>query len=297
MTYTDKIKKIGSDFSIEGGELAGRRPVHVLLCIHGIRDDGSFATRLHASITRDTERRLNRAGLRRDAYAARVPGSFSDIDFIVVALSTDDRISTLDFLCDARLDASVSSILTQMQQAFERYPDAAFSVLAHSFGTKLLALVLARQQFNLEWIFLCASVAKKSDVKFLTGPPQPMTGRVQSVGGPRLRRVVNDACGRDIVPVVAEMVRSDTYSATGVYGFNRDPVIERCFMHGHANGLKEQHVKKWILAAIAEDQPPRTPYKDWRGWKHLPVYTRRAFLPFIWTGRQLGGLLRLCPKP
>jgi len=296
MEYSDTIRTIDADFDIQGGAIGGKRPLHVLLCIHGIRDDGSFATRLGAAIARDRHRVLSRKSLRAGEYSARIKGDFSDIEFRAVSLSTDERISTLDFLCDARLQSSVELILKQMREARLRYPNAAFSVLAHSFGTKMLALVLAKEQFDLEWVFLCASVAKKSDVEALAGPPTPIADGIPQVAGTRARRVVNDACGRDMVPILAEMVRNDTYSATGVYGFNRDPIIERCFMHGHSPGLAETHIKDWILTAIAEDRLPRTPIKNWGGWKHFPTYARRLVFPIVWAGKQLGRLFHICPR-
>lgn len=240
--YADIVAELAPTFDVGEVLLPSVQPRHLLLCLHGIRDDSSFAT-----------------------LSEEVAGRFAGTRIEVVPIRYR-RLGMADACSDRDLSARVKDVVQQIDYVVAANPGCLFSVLCHSFGTRMLAMALGRADFRFEWVFLCSSVV-----------------RVEAVDAYRSasNRIVNDAATRDRVPIVAEAVRPSVYQATGVYGFHRFPVKERLFDYGHSDSVGRAHLVEWVFPALANGILPPAPPRDWGNHKHLPTYLHRVLWPLL----------------
>lgn len=212
------------------------RAPHVLICIHGIRDDGYFASLGGAS-----------------------SGRFVDTQ-VVVAGVRYPRIGTLGFVFGVGRRTTERSVLRQIDMIRERYPESPVSFFSHSNGTLVLARIAEKLEFKPRWVFLGASLLKVSRSDALLSIAEG---------------VVNDAAESDIWPVIAEVLLPWNCQATGVYGFHRFPVKDRSFPYKHTGSIQPDHFREWVLPTIATGTVRPTNLKDWGNRKHIPVYGKR----------------------
>jgi hypothetical protein len=115
-------------------------------------------------------------------------------------------------------------------------PDAKLSILAHSFGSYIVAEILAdRPDIVVHRLAFCGSIV-------------PHNHRFIRQLGPRIRtQVVNDVGSKDFWPALANSVTTG-YGQTGTYGFQRPLVTDRRFEGlGHSDFLNPAFCKKyWI---------------------------------------------------
>jgi hypothetical protein len=226
-------------------------PPHVLIAIHGMRDDPSWASQIINDL-----------------------GYFNDT--IIIAPINYGRLNVIDFLL-GRLDDWIDEfILARIADIHRRHPNSPLSIMCHSNGTKSLARVIGKLTIPIEYVFLCGSICHYRDVTELT--------KVQ-------RRPINDCGLRDPWPIVAATIRPNKFSATGVSGFHSFPVIDRQFGFSHAGALTKKHFDHWILPTIIEGKVRDTRRKRTDFLFHLPTYARimlilaiiAALLLAFWT--------------
>lgn len=240
--YADIVAELAPTFDVGEVFLPSVGPRHLLLCLHGIRDDSSFAT-----------------------LSEEIAGRFASTRIEVIPIRYR-RVSMTDACSDRDLAGRVSDVVQQIEFVFAANPGCLISILCHSFGTRMLAMALDSANFRFEWVFLCSSVARVETVNAYRRASD---------------RIVNDAAERDRVPILAEAVRPTVYQATGVFGFHRFPVKERIFDYGHSGSVGPNHLIQWVFPALANGVLPRTPHRDWGNRKHLPTYLHRMLWPLL----------------
>lgn len=243
MTYIDKDVSLGDARAfIEEATLislpSNATPMHVLVCVHGIRDDGAWGS----------------------AIKIAVQSGFVPTDITVVS-ARYDRVSSAGFIVGYKHKKNCDDLLSQLSQIRQDFPESFISIICHSSGTKVIVDIAHRITFPIEWIFLCGSVCRASDADKL-----------------RLRRrgLVNDAGTEDWWPIIAESLRPSRFSATGVGGFNRHPVIDRWFRYRHGDGLTQKHVDEWVIPTIINGRVRLVIPIDIGYKKHMPVLLRRG---------------------
>jgi len=216
-------------------------PHHVLVAIHGMRDDPSWASRIINDI-----------------------GYFNEV--IIIAPINYGRLNAIDFFL-GRLDDSIDGfIISRISDIHRRNPDSPLSIMCHSNGTKSVARIIGKLEFPIQYVFLCGSICHTRDVSELT--------KVQ-------RRPINDCGLRDPWPILAAMIRPKKFSATGVLGFHAYPVIDRQFGFSHAGALTKKHFDDWILPTIVEGKVRDTRRRSTGFLFHLTSYGRLVLLLVI----------------
>jgi hypothetical protein len=237
----DKVHTIKSTSSLisDVSKIEDERPPHVLICVHGIRDDGAWCD-----------------------IAAIAPGRFLDTT-IEIACVRYDRLSIRGFVWGHRRAAIQDDVIDQIDFIKKRFPDSQYSALCHSNGTKVMAEILPRLTIKLEWIFLCGSVCRLNDVKSLRNV---------------INNPVNDAGTKDWWPIIAEILRPSMFQATGVNGFRCFPVEDRFFDYDHGEAVRKKHIEEWIFPTLAMGHVETSDKIDTGYKKHLPIYARRTLM-------------------
>ncbi|WP_241074821.1 hypothetical protein [Achromobacter insuavis] len=121
-----------------------------------------------------------------------------------------------------------------------RYPDAEISVVAHSFGTYLIAQILEdATDIQLHRLLLCGSII----------PPKYRWDKVQHrISG----SILNDAGTKDIWPALARSTWG--YGASGVLGFKTTGVEDRFHECAHSDFFKNEHMEKYWLPFLQTGQ-------------------------------------------
>jgi hypothetical protein len=241
MPDVQRTVEIKPSFPVDVTAVEDARLPHVLICVHGIRDNAAWCNE-----------------------AATIKGKFADTRFEIVCV-TYPRLSSVTFILGRRKirEKVESDVLDQIQYIRKKYPKNMISILCHSSGTKIISDLKSKIKFKIEWIFLCGSVCRLSDVKNLRTIK---------------RKIINDAATEDWWPILAEALRPSLFQATGVYGFHRFPVVERMFKYRHGDGTHRSHIEQWVLTTIANGIPERTEVYDVGFKKHIPVYLRRGLI-------------------
>jgi len=239
---SDKLIELPASFEVQQVGVEDSRPPHVLICIHGIRDDGAWC----------------------DTTAVAL-GEFLNSNVEIVCVRYD-RVSSWRLLIGHDRSEIRRDILQQIAHIVSKYPGSPISILCHSYGTKVVAELIANADTQFEWVFLSGSVCHILDVNEL-----------RTV----LRQPVNDAGTRDWWPILAEAIRPFEFNATGACGFNRFPVIDRYHPYKHGGGITRQHIEQWILPILSTGRvqriapPPANRYK-----KHVATYGRYTLYLF-----------------
>lgn len=236
--YSDSSISLMPSSYVEVSSIEDERSPHILICIHGIRDNGAWCN-----------------------VTATAKGNFLDSE-IRIACVRYGRLSTLGFISRKKSKKILNDIKDQIDYIFGEFPESSISVLCHSNGTKIISELLKDNSFNFEWIFLCGSICHLDDIKYL-----------RNIN----KYPVNDAGTKDWWPILAESIRPKIFQATGVCGFHKFPVIDRVFSYKHGDGVKQDHIENWILPTISSGKARKTPVTDVGFRKHVPTYLRRSF--------------------
>jgi hypothetical protein len=246
---SDKNTSLEALKFVEEDAIGSPLPRHIVFCIHGIRDDASWATNL----------------------MYQVEGKFADIQIILVPL-THERISSYSFISGMSTKKAAEDLHRQIISVIRKLNDENidvneddYSFLCHSNGCKVLSYLFKDLEFEVQWIFLAGSVCRLIDA---------------SVFRPK-QRVINEVGVRDIWPWVAELLRPDLYGATGVYGFHRPPVLDRFFKYKHSEALTFNHFREWIAPIILTGRAKRTPVIYLKRNSIRPVHVRRLTIILI----------------
>lgn len=185
---------------------------HVVVLVHGIRTFADWQDDL-------------RATLREHGF--------------IVALTNYGRFNLLKFLLPVPFfrRQAIRQIERQLAQVFERYPDADISVIAHSFGTYVIAHLLDKFAFNR--VVFCGSVVR---FDFDFGP------LLSKFNAPLL----NEVGTKDAWPAVAHSVTWG-YGYAGSYGF-RTPTVEDRWHAGadHAFFLTREFCERYWVPFLRE---------------------------------------------
>ena len=241
MIEQSQIAELSPSFSIEVADVDDKRPPQVLICLHGIRDNAAWGT------------------------ASETISGFVE-NHVEVAPISYEQLESYSFILGWKRKKIQDDVIDQINFIKKSYPYSELSIICHSNGTKVLSEIINRLQFRFEWVFLCGSVCKLSDVNSL-----------RNVN----RRPINDAATKDWWPIWAELLRPDLYQATGVYGFHKFPVRERMFAYGHSDAVDKAHIERWVLPVLATGRINLTDVYDIGFKKFLPRYGRRLLILLI----------------
>ncbi|MGO7661627.1 esterase/lipase family protein [Rhizobium ruizarguesonis] len=162
---------------------------HLVILVHGIRDIGRWQNEISAT--------LKQHGF-------------------LVELTNFDRMNLLEFLfpIDFFRRNAQEIVWTQIQEAIQLHPGAKVSIIAHSFGTYVVANILKKQfTLSLNRVIFCGSVVRYNF------PFEQINKRFNSP-------ILNEVGTADPWPALAESVTTG-YGSAGTYGFRRPGVIDR----------------------------------------------------------------------
>jgi pimeloyl-ACP methyl ester carboxylesterase len=174
----------------------------------------------------------------------------------------------------------IDKVLRQLRHARIESPNAKISILAHSFGTYIVAEILASEpDITVHRVVFCGSIVP-FDHPF-----------VNEIGRRVTDRVVNDVGSRDIWPAFANSVTTG-YGDTGTYGFRHPKVTDRWFTgYAHSDFLTPEFCEKyWVpffkdgkkgLDEIDEKHPDKTKKEDSTGADEPLPFWRRCWLAVL----------------
>jgi hypothetical protein len=173
------------------------QPRDVVILVHGIRDIARWESEIRATLERN---------------------GFS------VEPTNYGRMNLIEFLLPIPYyrRRAISTIWTQIQHAQMLHSGADFSVIAHSFGTYVIAQLL-KTQFNIKFrrVIFCGSVVRYNF------PFEQFSARYSD-------QILNEVGTADPWPAVAESVTFG-YGSAGTYGFRRPSIRDR-FHNGAGHG-------------------------------------------------------------
>lgn len=195
------------------------RDKHLVILVHGIRDIARWQASISAS--------LRAAGFE-------------------VEPTNYGRVNLLEFLLPISYfrNRAINTIWTQMQQAMQLHPRAKVSIIAHSFGTYVVAKILEKQfilEGQIQKIIFCGSVVRYNF------PFEQFKSRFQ-------HPIVNEVGTADPWPALAESVTT-SFGSAGTFGFRRPGVRDR-FHNGAGHGYfltSEFCSKYWV--GLLEGKP------------------------------------------
>jgi pimeloyl-ACP methyl ester carboxylesterase len=151
----------------------------------------------------------------------------------------------------------VRKLLGKIRLAKSLYPQAEFSVIAHSFGTYSVFRILNEQpDLHFKRIILCGSIVSHD------APWASLKPRVRD-------EIINDCGTRDAWPVAARAF-SWFYGATGTFGFKSPGIRDRFHDIDHGGFFSEEFVRRYWVPYITKGQ-----------YVPSPVTTTRAATPWL----------------
>jgi hypothetical protein len=155
------------------------------------------------------------------------------------------RMNLIEFLLPIPFfrEKAIETVWTQIQQARMLHPDAPISIIAHSFGTYIVANILRRQfTMKINRIIFCGSVVR---FKF---PFEQINDRFNSP-------ILNEVGTADPWPALGESVTTG-YGSAGTYGFLRPGVRDRFHNDApHGYFLSAEFCKEWWVGFLRGDDP------------------------------------------
>src|ERR1700722_166366 len=194
-----------------------RHRVHVVILVHGIRDYALWQSTIRKTL--ESER-------------------------FKVELTNYGRLDVLRFMLPTKFFRRkiINKIWDQIEHARKRHPDAMFSIIAHSFGTYVVAEIL-RGKFTMQAkrVIFCGSVVRYDF------PFEQIDSRFKG-------QIINEIGTADPWPALAESVTTG-YGSAGTYGFRRPGVRDRWHNDArHGDFLTAEFCKKfWIPYLLTED--------------------------------------------
>jgi hypothetical protein len=237
---------------------------HVLVVIHGIRDNGAWATDHQQSLMHD------------------------GVNIKIVPLS-HHWMTAPRFIWQRKTDllAAAWQVTVGLRKIFESVPQGVpVSLLCHSNGTKVAAEVLKEiGDFRFNYIFLAGAVCSRD------------AGHVFEAAADV---VINFIGVRDHWPLVAAAANPVLNGATGVFGFGSVKIQDLKFDFKHDGALEMDHFRAQILPRLALENvrskmPPERYFPEWLG---NPTKTRVGFYMLgrlaTWPIRALAGYAKWC---
>jgi hypothetical protein len=190
-------------------------PKHVIILVHGIRDFALWQTNVRSAL---------------------VEAGFT------VEATNYGRFNLLQFLAPFPYfrRKAIDKVWNQIQIIQQHYPLAHLSVIAHSFGTFVIAQLM-REKFNIKFhrVIFCGSVVTYSF------PFEHFQDRFTSP-------LLNEVGTRDIWPAIAESVTIG-YGSAGTYGFHRPLVRDRWHNGAHHGFFLDAEFCKQFWSPFLQD--------------------------------------------
>ncbi|WP_285813081.1 hypothetical protein [Bradyrhizobium sp. 62B] len=199
-------------------EIAAPPKNHLVILVHGMRDIARWKSEVAVP-------------LRKAGFAVE-PTNYG-------------RMNLIEFLLPISYfrQKAIDDVWIQIQHALRLHPGKRVSIIAHSFGTYIVASLL-RRQFNLQLcrVIFCGSVVQS---KF---PFEQIDDRYEG-------SIVNEVGTADPWPALAESVTTG-YGSAGTYGFERPGVRDRYYNGaGHGYFLNAKFCEdRWVKVLERKDK-------------------------------------------
>ena len=205
--------------------------VHLVVLIHGIRDFGEWEELVKAKLAELPNTVVLPLGYNYyDPIRFLLPGMFQTGPQQIIA----------------------GGIRQKREELRNDYQDVKVSVIAHSFGTHVIAGILREAgDITLEYLILCGSVLPRL-YDF-----DKNKGRVENM-------IVNDVGCRDVWPIFAKICTFG-YGAAGTFGFQRSGPQNRYFDHGHGGYFSDRFIDDYWVSIfrdqISQDEVPTSGFR------------------------------------
>jgi len=174
----------------------------------------------------------------------------------------------------------IKKVLTDLRGIRTRYPNADISIVAHSFGTYIVAKILAAySDVKLYRVLLCGAIV---DTDF----------DWNAVSSQLKDPVINDIGRRDIWPSMAKSW-SWGYGNSGVIGFQNSLVRDRHFDYEHSDFLNVAHMRQYWLPFLVDGKVVSSSFSSLRSVMSTREKILRAFCwkYLIMLGCAVGALI------
>ena len=164
-----------------------------------------------------------------------------------VALSSYGRLDLFRFLVPVPYfrKSAANKVERLIHAAMDSCGAKRLSVIAHSFGTCIISILLRETEIRFRKIIFCGSVVSSNF------PFQAVSGRYETI--------VNEVGTRDYWPILAS---SGTwgYGSTGAFGFKHPRVFDR-YHRGvsHSAFLNPEFCRKWWFPILGGEKPDAQP--------------------------------------
>lgn len=191
-----------------------RVSTHVVALVHGIRTQGQWA-----ELVQDV--------LEADAGVMVEPIKYGYLDLF-------------RFVCPiVTRRAAVEEVHQKLLAIREYHPGSDLSVVAHSFGTYVIASILLANPFlRVRRLIFCGSIVRRK---------YPWAHVAHKIAE---RKVVNDCGGKDIWPVLATALTFG-FGPTGTFGFGDPKVRDRFHPKAHCDYFDAVFVREYWAPYIA----------------------------------------------
>ena len=209
--YAETLIMVGRQFKPE------KKKKHITVLIHGIRTHASWQERL--------ARRLGT--LAPEVEVSPVGYDWFPALQLVIPIFTRNK--------------PIQIVLEQLRTIRSNNPDADISVVAHSFGTYIISIILKKYaDIKLNRIQLCGSIIPTNYDWALVKP------RISGT-------IVNDVGTKDRWPSVAKHL-SWGYGSSGRYGFKQYLVKDNFHDLGHSDYFTDEHQDKYWIPFLIDGQ-------------------------------------------
>jgi hypothetical protein len=187
---------------------------HVIILVHGIRDYAIWQEVIRKELSRH----------------------------FVVESTNYGRFDLIRFLFPFGFfrNKAIEEVYNQILDSMSLYPGARFSIIAHSFGTYVIAKIIqSRVNFTIHRVIFCGSIL-------------PYNFQFEHISHRFTTPVINEVGNRDFWPAVAESVTWG-YGSAGTYGFRRPRVRDRWHAKaGHGYFLNARFCNRYWVPFLRE---------------------------------------------
>lgn len=140
-------------------------------------------------------------------------------------------------------------LLTVLRDARANYPDSRISVIAHSFGSHLIASALAEESdIRLHRLIMCGAVVKQG---FKWGLVAGRVGPIEDTD--KRSYIVNDCGDADIWPALGRSA-GWRYGDAGSFGFGNANVTNRFHEGDHGLFFEPEFIRKYWLPFVRDGE-------------------------------------------
>ncbi len=158
-------------------------------------------------------------------------------DVIIIKCCTR-HISFFDLIFRLRKKSLVNEVRDQLVDIIMLNPTSNISLLCHSYGSDLITDVLLEIDHNFSKIIFIGSVCHEKKAKFISQ---------------KCKTFYNFRGRKDLISLLAPVIRPDVYGSTGYFGFNKGVyVIDVIFNVNHYKCTNELFIRKFVIPLINE---------------------------------------------